>query len=102
MMKKIIEDVIANEKKDNSTKPKKTKKRSQKEEADDDASYLDDPEGIAIPWEEKYGKKSEDSTTDSIKKEKGLKFKGQRLKFKVQRTKVKVESEKLLTPINKC
>lgn len=24
--------------------------------ADDDASYLDDPEGIAIPWEEKYGK----------------------------------------------
>ena len=26
------------------------------EEADDDASYLDDPEGIAVPWEEKYGK----------------------------------------------
>jgi len=23
-----------------------------------EASYLDDPEGIAIPWEEKYGKKS--------------------------------------------
>lgn len=23
---------------------------------DDDSSYLDDPEGIAVPWEEKYGK----------------------------------------------
>lgn len=26
------------------------------EDEDDDASYLDDPEGIAVPWEEKYGK----------------------------------------------
>lgn len=25
---------------------------------DDDEDFLDDPEGIAIPWEEKYGKKS--------------------------------------------
>jgi len=26
------------------------------EEEKDDDNYLDDPEGIAIPWEEKYGK----------------------------------------------
>ena len=27
-------------------------------DTDDDLDYLEDPEGIAIPWEEKYGKKS--------------------------------------------
>ena len=31
----------------------------EKEEDFEDESYLDDPEGIAIPWEEKYGKKDE-------------------------------------------
>ena len=27
-------------------------------ELEDDDDYLDDPEGIAVPWEEKYGNKS--------------------------------------------
>ncbi len=31
-----------------------------KELEDEDEDYLDDPEGIAIPWEEKYGKKAKD------------------------------------------
>jgi His-Xaa-Ser system protein HxsD len=40
------------------------KDEEKKEEIDDfeldekDMDFLDDPEGIAIPWEEKYGKKS--------------------------------------------
>ena len=29
------------------------------DEFEDDDDYLDDPEGIAIPWEEKYGKEEE-------------------------------------------
>lgn len=33
------------------------------EELDDD-DFLDDPEGIAIPWEEKYGKKAEEEQPD--------------------------------------
>ncbi len=28
-------------------------------EAEDNVDYLEDPEGIAIPWEEKYGEKSD-------------------------------------------
>ncbi len=32
----------------------------------DDESYLDDPEGIAIPWEEKYGKKNKEKKTNKI------------------------------------
>lgn len=35
-----------------------TKKLLKELEDDDDDDFLDDPEGIAIPWEEKYGKES--------------------------------------------
>jgi len=31
-------------------------------ELDEDDNYLDDPEGIAIPWEEKYGKQANQET----------------------------------------
>ena len=34
-------------------------------EDEDDADYLDDPEGIAIPWEEKYVNKKNDNQTKS-------------------------------------
>ncbi len=30
------------------------------EDMDDDEDWIDDPEGIAVPWEEKYGKKADD------------------------------------------
>lgn len=39
------------------------------EELEDDEDYLEDPEGIAIPWEEKYGDKAkkEEQTKDENK-----------------------------------
>ncbi len=39
------------------------------EESDND--YLEDPEGIAIPWEEKYGKKASKKKGKTKKKKKG-------------------------------
>ncbi|MBW2979897.1 hypothetical protein KY360_00590 [Candidatus Woesearchaeota archaeon] len=35
-----------------------------------DENYLDDPEGIAIPWEEKYGKKAKAAKQKKSKKKK--------------------------------
>ena len=35
---------------------------------DEDSDYLEDPEGIAIPWEEKYGKKAKKKS--KVKKKK--------------------------------
>ncbi len=36
-------------------------------ELDEDEDLLDDPEGIAIPWEEKYGKDAKESGKDKQK-----------------------------------
>lgn len=43
------------------------------ENTEDDQNWLDDPEGIAIPWEEKYGKGNKNKTP--IKKIKSAKIK---------------------------
>ncbi len=32
---------------------------------DDDEDFLDDPLGIAVPWEEKFGKKSEEAESEA-------------------------------------
>lgn len=40
------------------------------DDLDDDLDYLEDPEGIAIPWEEKYGKKAKKSKPKKTKKKK--------------------------------
>ncbi|NOZ02203.1 MAG: hypothetical protein GXP54_09980, partial [Deltaproteobacteria bacterium] len=34
-------------------------------EEDDSLDFLDDPLGIAVPWEEKYGKKGEEGSKKS-------------------------------------
>jgi His-Xaa-Ser system protein HxsD len=37
-----------------------------KDMQDNDESYIDDPEGIAVPWEEKYGNKKHETKTEDI------------------------------------
>lgn len=44
-------------------------KKLLKELEDEEDDFLDDPEGIAIPWEEKYGKKNKKKAKD-VKKRK--------------------------------
>lgn len=48
---------IITEKSDDDDLDEETKKLLKELEQEDD-DFLDDPQGIAIPWEEKYGKKS--------------------------------------------
>lgn len=40
------------------------------DDLDDDLDFLEDPEGIAIPWEEKYGKKAKKAKPKKSKKKK--------------------------------